>query len=227
MLRGAALKRLLVLLATLAVWGALLFASAGRLDWVRGWLYLGLFLLGMTVNAVILARFNPELLAERGKRHEGTKPFDRAIGTLYALGTFAAPVVAGLDAVRFGWSSLAAWAAYAGVLLYLTGSVFVAWAMGTNPHLETTVRIQDDRGHTVITSGPYRLVRHPFYFGAVLQNLALPLVLDSAWAFLPAAFVVGVFVVRTALEDATLRRELAGYAEYAQQTPFRLVPGVW
>jgi protein-S-isoprenylcysteine O-methyltransferase Ste14 len=113
------------------------------------------------------------------------------------------------------------------VVLHLLGSIPIAGAMATNPHLETTVRIQEDRGHRVSTSGPYRVVRHPMYVGAILQFAGAPLVLGSLWACLPVAAAPVLFIVRTALEDRTLRRELPGYEAYAQRTRYRLLPGVW
>jgi protein-S-isoprenylcysteine O-methyltransferase Ste14 len=99
--------------------------------------------------------------------------------------------------------------------------------MAANRYLETTVRIQEERGHQVVNSGPYRFVRHPMYVGVILQFMALPMVLGSKWAFVPAGVVVLLFVIRTGLEDRTLRNELAGYAQYAESTRYRLLPGVW
>jgi protein-S-isoprenylcysteine O-methyltransferase Ste14 len=105
--------------------------------------------------------------------------------------------------------------------------VLLAWAMAVNPFAETTVRIQTERGHTVVRSGPYRLVRHPMYAGAILMFLGTPLILGSMLALLLAIGVVLLFVGRTALEDRTLRRELQGYEAYATCTRYRLLPGVW
>jgi protein-S-isoprenylcysteine O-methyltransferase Ste14 len=105
--------------------------------------------------------------------------------------------------------------------------VLLAWAMAVNPFAETTVRIQTERGHTVVSSGPYRLVRHPMYAGAILMFLGTPLILGSMLALLLAIEVVLLFVGRTALEDRTLRRELLGYEAHAAWTRYRLLPGVW
>lgn len=171
---------------------------------------------------------NPELVAARGRLHrKEMRTFDKIFMAFYLPAWFALPVVAGLDAVRFGWSSLPWAALWPGVILQLLAIPPVAWAMATNPHLETTVRIQHDRGHKVITSGPYAMVRHPMYVGAILNVVGTPLVLGSPWAYAPAGFALVLFVLRTALEDRTLRRELAGYEEYAQRTRYRLLPGVW
>jgi protein-S-isoprenylcysteine O-methyltransferase Ste14 len=103
----------------------------------------------------------------------------------------------------------------------------MAMAMAANPFLESTVRIQKDRSHVVVTAGPYRIVRHPMYVGALVMFAAWPLLLGSAWSFVPLAAMVPALVVRTALEDRMLQRELAGFADYAQRTRYRLLPGVW
>lgn len=227
MLGRPAIKRLVVLFVFTALWGALLFVSAGRVNWPGAWLYLALYCLNLAVNALVLAAVNPEVAAERGKKHEGTRRFDRVIGASYAVATFAIAVVAGLDAGRFAWSEVPFGAAWAGVALHVLGAVPSTWAMGVNRFLETTVRLQHDRGHEVVVQGPYRMVRHPMYLGAILQNLGLPLILGSLWAYLPVGLIVGLLVVRTALEDVILRKELPGYEAYAHRTRYRLVPLVW
>jgi protein-S-isoprenylcysteine O-methyltransferase Ste14 len=209
------------------LWGAVLFLSAGRLDWPRGWIYLGLCVLGLVVNGAGVIRKNPELVRERWKKRADTKTFDKVFMVLYTPTVFVMPAVAGLDAVRFGWSSMGPETLYIGVALHLVSILPIAAAMASNPFLETTVRIQTDRGHRVITTGPYRVVRHPMYVGAILHFLGTPLVLGSVWTSVPVGTAILMFVVRAALEDRTLRRELPGYEEYAQRTRWRLLPGVW
>ncbi|MCP4660730.1 MAG: isoprenylcysteine carboxylmethyltransferase family protein, partial [bacterium] len=207
------LKRIAVVLAFTALWCAVLFVAAGRLDWIRAWIYVALVLLSLALLAVVILTRNPELVAARGKRHEDTKSFDKVFGAIYGLMVFVVPVVVGLDAARFGWSSMPMGMILPGAVLHLLGLAWIAAAMAVNRNLETTVRIQHDRGHQVCSSGPYRMVRHPMYVGAILQNAGLPLVLGSLWAFVPVAVIVLLFVLRTALEDRTLREELAGYEE--------------
>ena len=107
------------------------------------------------------------------------------------------------------------------------GDVFVLWTMAVNPFLEKGIRIQEDRGHRVITTGPYRYVRHPMYAGAIVMFAGFPLVLGSGWTFVPVGVITVLFVVRTVYEDQVLRRELPGYAGYAERTRYRLIPGVW
>ena len=103
----------------------------------------------------------------------------------------------------------------------------VLWAMWTNRFFSSVVRIQTDRGHHVVHDGPYRFVRHPGYVGAILLGLASAVALGSLWALIPAGLMAMAVIVRTALEDATLKRELPGYAEYASRVRYRLLPGVW
>jgi protein-S-isoprenylcysteine O-methyltransferase Ste14 len=136
-------------------------------------------------------------------------------------------IVAGLD-VRFGWSpELALAIRLAALVLWLQGDVFSKWAAVSNRFYSRLVRIQEDRGHTVVTDGPYRTVRHPGYAGALLVGLATPIALGSLWALVPAVLLGLLLVIRTALEDRTLHAELSGYAAYAQQTRYRLVPLIW
>ena len=170
---------------------------------------------------------NPELIATRGAKHANTKPFDKAFVAIYTALMVALPLVAGLDAVRFGWSRMGSQTLYAGAALFILGTIPTLGSVAVNRYLETTVRIQEERGRQVLTSGPYRFVRHPMYVGLILQFIALPLVLGSKWAFVPAGAIALLFVIRTGLEDRALRSELAGYAQYAETTRYRLVPGIW
>jgi protein-S-isoprenylcysteine O-methyltransferase Ste14 len=109
----------------------------------------------------------------------------------------------------------------------LISALFITWAMRSNPFFSSTVRIQQERGHQVVSAGPYRWMRHPGYVGVVFHYLAMPLVFGSLWAYLPVALLFVITVIRTALEDRTLQSELPGYREYAQSVRYRLLPGVW
>jgi protein-S-isoprenylcysteine O-methyltransferase Ste14 len=207
--------------------GAILFISSGQLDWVMAWVYLGVFLLGVIINGVILLRVNPEVIAERAEPGAGTKDWDRVISIIGAVMGLGALAVAGLDR-RFGWSSpLLLGIQMTALALYLFGSFLASWAMIVNAFFSTAVRIQEERGHEVISHGPYRLVRHPGYSGWILGNAMIPLVLGSLWALIPGLMAAVLLAVRTALEDRTLQSELDGYREYAQRVRYRLLPGVW
>jgi protein-S-isoprenylcysteine O-methyltransferase Ste14 len=220
----AIVQRAIQLGITLLIIMASLFLSAGRLDWVMAWVYIGLYVGGIAINALLIDR---ELIAERSEIGQGTKNWDKPLASLsMLLFTPGALIVAGLDQ-RFGWSQLAPvvqFVALAGVVL---GNVLISWAMVSNKFFATTVRIQKDRGHTVISTGPYRFVRHPGYLALSISGLATPLLLGSWWALLPSLLGICALTARTALEDRTLREELAGYQEYAKKVRYRLLPGIW
>ena len=217
----------LAVVAGLGLFAIVLFAPAGRLDWTAAWLYLGLVIVSLAINYLYLRRKNPELIAHRMRFGKDTKTWDRVWGGLYTPVFLSIYVVAGLDAARYGWSAMPAWLTVVGLVLFLPGTALFGRSMGENPFFEKTVRIQTERGHQVVDTGPYRFVRHPGYLGFLGWILAAPLLLQSWWAFIPAVLSVAGLVVRTALEDRTLRAELAGYAEYVQRVRFRLIPGLW
>ena len=210
-----------------ALFGLLLFVSAGRVDWPRAWAYLGVVLLGELLTAAVLAAVNPVLLERRGKMGPGVKSYDRVFMVVWLVLAFATPVVAGLDVGRSGDARVPLAGMYAGLLVMMLAYFLGAWAMAVNPHFELLARIQTDRGHRVVTSGPYRIVRHPGYLAAIVGAWTAPLILGSLWAFAPVAAAALLFTVRTALEDRTLREGLGGYREYASRTRYRLLPGIW
>lgn len=220
--------RFIRMMAAPLLWICALFAAAGSFAWPRGWMAVALYIVGMGAIGVVVRHFNAPLMEARAKRrYAGAKPFDKVfLGLLIPL-VFIQAAVAGLDAVRFRWSSMPFALAYTGAVLFALSIALIAWSMAVNPHAETTVRIQTDRGHTVVASGPYRAVRHPMYVGAMLMYVATPLILGSVWALAITGIMIGLFVWRTAREDQTLRRDLPGYAEYAARTRYRLAPGLW
>jgi protein-S-isoprenylcysteine O-methyltransferase Ste14 len=203
------------------------FLSAGRIDWREGWLFLALVAVGAIGSHLFVKARNPEVLRHRRSIGEGTKPWDRVWLGLFRLMLLGLPIVAGLDAVRYGWTNVPWWLSPSGVILVLLGFALSALAMAENPHFEGTVRIQHDRDHRVIDTGPYAVVRHPGYVGVAMIVLGLPLVLRSGWALAVAVISVLWLGLRTWLEDRTLQTELSGYAEYAERVRARLLPGVW
>lgn len=225
--RAGIRNRMAQVLISFLIQGALLFWAAGRVDWLWAWLFLGLNLAGMAVNAAFLLRHSPETVAARA-RTQGAKGWDRWVGGAWAIAHFfALLVVAGLDQ-RFGWSAPFPTAGHlAGAALFTAGFALFSWAMLVNAYFTTMVRIQTERGHQVCTAGPYRVVRHPGYVGAILQSLGMPLLLGSTWALVPGGVAVLLMLIRTALEDRTLHTELDGYRDYAQRVRARLLPGVW
>lgn len=178
-------------------------------------------------TATVIMRFRPDLLAERLGPRKGAEPWDVAIMSILGLTQPAPDVVAGLDQ-RYGWSgefSIPDQAAAA--LVCVLGYTLVVWATASNPFLSQIAPVQPERGQTVISSGPYRYIRHPAYLGAIAFELAAPILLDSWWAMIPGVVGAVLLVVRTALEDRMLRAGLAGYADCADGVHRRLVPAVW
>ena len=226
-LTSAILKRMFQVLVTLLIQAAILFIASGRLDWVWAWVFIGLYLVGISINAAIMLRYSPETIAERAKARE-MREWDKVVAGLWAVIYFVLMLlVAGLD-VRFGWTGQMSLAfQIAGAMAFILGSALFSWAMISNAYFATVVRIQEERGHKVCTSGPYRFVRHPGYLGAIIQSLAVPLLLGSLWSLVPGGLAVLLMIIRTALEDRTLREELDGYKEYARRVRYRLLPGVW
>ena len=205
-----------------------LFLAAGRLDWVRGWIAVVLWIVGMSTVGLLSHCYNAGLLKERTKwRRKDTKGFDKAFLAVFVPLSLSQPAICALDAARFHWSSMPFAFVYVGAIVFVFAMVLIGWVMTTNPYAETSVRIQSDRGQRVITNGPYPRVRHPMYVGSILMYLATPLLLGSAWALLMTAAITLLFIWRTAREDQTLRQELPGYEEFTKLTRYRLVPGVW
>ena len=203
-----------------------LFGSAGRLDWPRGWFFLALNAITLVASIPVLQRENPRILRTRLQSTRGTKKFDQVIYGILMSSLLACLGVAGLD-VRFHWSSLPFEWTYLGVLLYIAGFIPIGLAASTNPFVERTLRIQNERGHVPVTTGPYRVVRHPMYAGILLMTASWPLLLGSIWCYVPWAALAVTLLVRTALEDRTLRLELPGYDEYSKRTRYRLIPEIW
>jgi protein-S-isoprenylcysteine O-methyltransferase Ste14 len=135
--------------------------------------------------------------------------------------------LAGLDAGRNGWSVMPSWVQILGIALFLIAWFFSTWSMVSNKFFEGTVRIQKDRGHKTVTSGPYAIIRHPGYAAFILLYFATSLLLGSWWGLIPAGIIAALFVLRTANEDRTLFEELPDYPAYTQQVRNRLLPGVW
>lgn len=209
------------------VMGVALFWSAGQFNWWPAWASLAVMLAWSSATAIVIIRFNPDLLAERLGPRKGAKPWDTIIMSLLGLTQLARYIVAGLDQ-RFSWTgSFPITAQIAALVVCILGYALVVWATASNAFFSQIVRIQLERGHSVVTGGPYHFVRHPAYFGAILFELAVPILLASWWAMIFSGLSVILLILRTALEDRTLQAELTGYADYAHQVHHCLVPGIW
>jgi protein-S-isoprenylcysteine O-methyltransferase Ste14 len=212
---------------SVAVFGALMFLAAGRLDWTMGWVFAAVMAVNVVVMLAVIGRRSPSLLAERSGLQPNTKPWDPPLAVMTAYGPLLVTLAAGLD-LRFGWTRQPALSVSLAMLApVLAGWALVDWAMVSNRFFSATVRIQAERGHAVVSTGPYRVVRHPGYAGAIVACAALPLMLGSVCGFVPFALFLAAVVARTALEDRTLRGELPGYEDYCRMTRYRLVPGIW
>jgi|SRR5579871_783569 len=223
-MRLATIKPLAGVCFSLAITAACLFGSAGRLDWLNAWILLGL---SFVTGVAFTAGRSPELAAERRNIQAG-KNWDKVIvGITVLLGPMAIWITAGLDE-RFHWSSrMPFWASAVGVVVAVLAGALIAWAIRSNEFFSSVVRVQKERGHTVVASGPYRFVRHPGYAGMSLFILATPLILGSYRAFAPAAATAAVIVLRTVLEDRTLQQELDGYTDYMRKVRCKLLPHIW
>jgi protein-S-isoprenylcysteine O-methyltransferase Ste14 len=223
--------RLLVRLILLAAFGpVLLFLSAGDLGWTMGWVFAAFMFSYTLVSRLSLLKKNPSLITERTEamKKENVEPWDRILVPLIGiLLPVATVIVAGLDH-RFRWSPVfPAWVQAAAYVPIFLGGLLAQWAVMENAFFSAVVRIQEERGHKVVTTGPYRFVRHPGYAGGLVFNLFMPVALGSLWGYLPVSFYLILTLVRTSLEDKTLRLKLEGYREYAEKTRKRIIPGVW
>jgi protein-S-isoprenylcysteine O-methyltransferase Ste14 len=216
------------LAAAVVTWGALLFILAGTASWRAGWAYILINLAVLAVYAVIVFRFHPDLIDERKKPPADAKKWDKPfVAVIGVIGPVLLIAVCGLDR-RFGWSAgVPAALKAAGLLLLAAGGSLTNYAVFHNRFFSAIVRIQRDRGHRVVDTGPYQVLRHPGYVGSILHMTGTSLALGSWWSFVVSGLVTAVIVARTAREDATLLEELEGYPDYAAHVQYRLVPWIW
>jgi protein-S-isoprenylcysteine O-methyltransferase Ste14 len=216
--------KLSVIIGALA---GLLFLPAGRLDWLEAWLFVVAYGLFLAFYGLWASVKDPDQLHERQQVAENVKQWDKVIMAVYTLLLLVLFPLAGLDAGRFGWSSVPLAITLLGWLGFVAAGSLIFWTLATNTYLSRMARIQHDRRQRVVTSGPYQHVRHPMYTGNVLLFLCVPLVLGSWWAGIPGLLIGALYVLRTCLEDRMLRQELEGYSDYAQRVRYRLLPGIW
>ncbi len=211
------------------VFALALFLPAGTMDWLAGWIFLVLFFGFVIAMSLWLFRHNPGLLKERmsGLKAANRKAWDRALITLMRVFFFAWLVLLPLDAMRFHWSQMPVWLQVAGAIALLCSFYLFYLTFRENAYLSPAVRIQADRGQTVVSTGPYRQVRHPMYSGFVVFFVGTALLLGSWYGLLGGLILVIVAARRAVLEERTLREELKGYAAYMSQVKYRLIPYVW
>lgn len=200
-----------------------------------GWAAIGKLLLFIVVvssaslaHAIWLAFFVPELAAQRSSIHANTKTWERPLLLVYMLNKLIlGPMAIGLDLGHIHLSQPSVVLQMAAVPLYLLALALIFWSMKSNPYFELTARIQTERNQKVVTTGPYRFIRHPGYCGMAIQSLTAPFMARSILALAVSIVSVAVVVIRTSLEDRMLKNELAGYLEYTKRTKARLIPCFW
>ena len=200
-----------------------------RWDWWEAWVYALTYILGFVISRLLMMRRHPDLAAERAQTlHQAdAEPWDKRIAPLLGVSGVLLVLIAGFD-MRFGWSpAFSLPLKIFALLLILAGNVISSYALIENRFFSGSVRLQKDRGQHVVSSGPYRWVRHPGYAGALLYYLAAPFFLDSIWVMIPAVCYIILMIIRTGLEDKFLSEKLEGYSEYAKQVRYRLLPGIW
>lgn len=211
----------------LVVTACAVFLPAGTWQWPAGWLFLAVMAGAVASVTFGVFRAAPDLLQERRTAAKHAKPWDRILVPVMTGLPLVGVVLAGLGQ-RWSWTApFAAWAAWPAFVVMALGSALTYWGMRCNRFFSSHVRIQTERGHHVIRSGPYAHIRHPGYAGAILVTLATPVLLDSTPGFVIALVTTAATILRTGLEDHTLRNELPGYQDYANQVRYRLVPKVW
>ncbi|MBN2136008.1 MAG: isoprenylcysteine carboxylmethyltransferase family protein, partial [Acidobacteria bacterium] len=199
---------------------------SGDPRWINAWIYFGLMVLIHPIYVLVILKNNPEIFNVRNRCGEGTKRYDRVLLLLIFLFMATAYFVAGFDK-RHGWSDIPLHYSIIAFVLGLFPYALITWSLATNKHFEPSVRIQNDRNHKVCDRGPYKFIRHPGYAGMVFFSLLVPVMLGSFYAFISAILSIIPTIVRTALEDRTLHKELDGYKEYASRVRYRLVPFIW
>jgi protein-S-isoprenylcysteine O-methyltransferase Ste14 len=224
---------------TARIWGVLvgmflltaflLFASAGTLYWPDGWWFLVLYIVAGLAVTLWLARNDPALLAARMniRKQEGQPAWDRLVVHSAQFIWWGWLILMGLDGGRFGWSHLPDWLIWVGRAGMLVGIWGIYRTFRENSFGAPVVRIQAERGHKVISTGPYAIVRHPMYASAGIMLVSMALALNSAWGVLAALLIEYALTLRIKGEEQVLRDGLPGYLAYTKTVRYRLIPFIW
>jgi|WetSurMetagenome_2_1015567.scaffolds.fasta_scaffold40873_2 protein-S-isoprenylcysteine O-methyltransferase Ste14 len=205
----------------------ILFVSAGKIDYLNGWIFLIASILGNVISSLAIHK-NTDLIDERSKFGEGTKSWDKLILGLSGSNYIILLIIAGLDSGRYGWSKNFHWSFYGlGIILTYLGQIIFLIAQRQNNYFSSVVRIQKDRGQVVCEDGLYRLIRHPGYLGMIITFIGLPIILGSVLSIFCVLMSIILMIIRTSLEDRMLKEELNGYIEYSHKTKFKLIPKIW
>jgi protein-S-isoprenylcysteine O-methyltransferase Ste14 len=218
------IRRLFQVLFTFLIQGSLLFLSAWSLRWTWAWVYLAMCIFILIINLVVIPA---EVIEERGRKKKNVKRWDKILSAINIFPILGMYILSGFD-YRLNWSiDLSVPIHIIALILFFMGAMLFTWSMASNKFFSTMVRIQTDREHKVVMEGPYNYVRHPGYVGFILMLFATPIALGSLYGIFMSGIVTGILMVRTALEDKTLRKELDGYEDYAGKIKYKLVPFIW
>lgn len=218
-------------LLRMTLFAVALMWPAGTWKWWEAWVLVGLWSLYGVVIIHYLLHKDPALLAERLKLvplQKDQKIWDKALMLFFFIAGMGLYLLPGFDVLRYGWSDpLPLWARVIAMLIHIPCLILLGWIMRENTYLSQVVKVDKDRDHKVITTGPYAYVRHPMYTVSIILLFAVPIALGSRFALIVSLFLTVLLIIRTYLEDRTLHAELKGYTEYAKQTTYRLIPGIW
>jgi protein-S-isoprenylcysteine O-methyltransferase Ste14 len=224
-------KTWLSLVVRMSLFAVALLWPAGTWQWWEAWVLVAMWTVFGVVITQYLLRHDPALLAERMKLvplHKEQKAWDKVLMLLFFITAIGLYLIPGFDVVRYEWSEpLPVWMKILAMLVHIPCFLFLGWVMRENTFLSQVVKIDKARDHQVVTTGPYAMVRHPMYTVVIVLLFAVPVALGSRFALILAVFLTLLLIIRTYLEDRTLHAELEGYPEYAKQTQYRLIPGIW
>ena len=210
------------------IWMIVFFISAWNIFLFRAWIYIIIYFICAIITMIINWKLIPDIFNQRNKMQKGTKKWDEILLVLFFVFLlFINPLVAGLDVGRFQCSSLNNYFIILGIILYIVSIIFIEWALLVNNFFEGTVRIQENRNHKVIKTGPYRIVRHPGYISMIIGNIGMIFIIGSFYMLIVNIIPSIILIIRTYLEDKTLQKELEGYLEYTKEVKYRLYPLIW
>jgi protein-S-isoprenylcysteine O-methyltransferase Ste14 len=212
----------------IVVMGALLFVPAGTLHWPAAWVFLGtIAILGISCG-LWLARTDPALLAERmhPMMQRDQPAADKKFMVVFGFVALIWFLAIGLDK-RYQASNVPTALQVLGWAMLMLSTGFIMWVMRENSFAAPVVKLQIERGHRVVSTGPYAWVRHPMYTGTIVFFVGAPLLLGSWWGVAMSPLFVLLFAIRSEIEERALLAGLPGYAGYAARVRYRLVPGLW
>lgn len=203
-----------------------LFLPAGTIFWLQGWIYLIVMITFSTSFITYLTKKDPELLKARAKI-KTTERWDKKLSIIGTPFFILLYIIPGFDAVRFKWSNLPFYISIIGYIGMIIAIIIFLLVSRENTYLSRVVEIQEERGHKVITTGPYRIIRHPMYFSVIILYISHCLALGSVFGLIPCGIIIIMIIFRTIREDKMLHEQLEGYKEYTQKTRYKLIPGIW